>query len=317
MSIPIWIASLPLIAMAPHPAASRVDDSTATSTVTTVAATHRELDPDPTGTIWTPDIVYGHTGDVDLQLDLAQPPDSKAGPFPCIVIIHGGAWRAGNRTMHDDLARELAARGYVAATISYRFCPEYVFPAQVEDAKCAVRYLRAHAEKYHIDPDRFGAIGFSAGAHLAMMLGTLDAEDGMEGDGGWANQPSKVQAVVSFFGPTDFVPTMPEGSSRLVVDFLGGTAAEKPEAYREASPVSHVNKGDAPMFLLQGTADNLVPWQHATRMAEALTKAGVPGRVELLVGQRHGWMGAEFRRTLEEGVLFFDDQLKAATKSIP
>lgn len=273
--------------------------------------------PDPTNTLWTSDVVYGRAGDVELQLNLAQPPDSPEVIHPCVVIIHGGAWRAGNRAMHDELARELAARGYVAATISYRFCPQFTFPAQVEDAKCAVRFLRAHAEQYGIDAERIGAIGFSAGAHLAMMLGTLDADAGMEGDGGWAGQSSKVQAVVAFFGPTDLLAEYPAESVRLVSDFIGGSIEDKPGAYQLASPIAHVNRGDAPMMLFQGTKDNLVPWTQATSMADALSKAGVTGRVELLIGKAHGWLGPELIRTLEEGVAFFDEVLNGTAKSLP
>jgi len=268
------------------------------------------------GVAWLPDLVYGKGGDADLLLNLAQP-EADGAVHPGIVIIHGGAWRAGNRRMHDELARELAKRGYVAATVSYRFCPQYTFPAQVEDVKCAVRFLRAHADEYHLDPQRIGAIGFSAGAHLSMMLGTLDADAGLEGEGGWADQSSKVQAVVSFFGPTDFVSAFPEESSRLVSDFLGGTQQEQPAAYQLASPISHVNRGDAPMMLFQGTLDNLVRWTQATRMAEALTQAGVSGRVELLIGKGHGWMGPELIRTLEGAVGFFDEHLKVAPKPSP
>jgi acetyl esterase/lipase len=180
-----------------------------------------------------------------------------------------------------------------------------------------VRYLRAHADEYNIDSDHIGAIGFSAGAHLSMMLGVLDAEDGMEGEGGWAHQSSKVQAVVSFFGPTEFRTDFPAESSRLVSDFLGGLPEENPAAYQLASPLAHVNRGDAPMMLFQGTQDNLVLWTQATSMAEALTRARVDGRVELLVGKGHGWMGPELLRTLEEAVAFFDAYLKVEPKRIP
>lgn len=266
---------------------------------------------------WTPDIAYGKGGEVDLQLNLARPAAPGEAPHPAIVIIHGGAWRAGHRRMHDELARELAKRGYVAATVSYRFCPEHIFPAQVEDVKCAVRYLRAHAAEYDLDPERIGAIGFSAGAHLSMMLGTLDPADGLEGEGGWADQNSKVQAVVSFFGPADFITDFPGESSRLVLEFLGGTAEEVPDAYRRASPLAHVDSGDAPMLLFHGTRDNLVRWTQSTAMAEALTNAGVPGRVELLIGRGHGWMGPELIRTLEAAVAFFDEHLKVGSKATP
>ncbi len=117
----------------------------------------------PDGVVYEPNIEYGKGGDESLRLDLARPKDAE-GELPCVVVIHGGAWRAGNRGQHTDLIFQLAQRGYVAATISYRFCPKYHFPAQVEDAKCAVRYLRANADKYHIDKKRFGAVGASAGA---------------------------------------------------------------------------------------------------------------------------------------------------------
>ncbi len=266
---------------------------------------------------WLPDLVYGTGGGVDLQLNLARPQSADGVRHPCIVIIHGGGWRAGHRRAHDDLARELAKRGYVAATVSYRFCPQHPFPAQVEDVKCAVRYLRAHAEEHHLDPRRIGAIGFSAGAHLSMMLGAVDLDAGLEGEGGWEEQSSKVQAVVAFFGPTDLVTEYPPQSVGLVRDFLGGTIEEQPAAYRQASPVNHVDAGDAPMLLFHGTLDPLVLWPQATRMAEALTQAGVSGRVELLLGKGHGWTGAELMRTLEEAVAFFDEHLKSESKPAP
>lgn len=307
-----WTAlAAALLAMAPLPRAAATHAPPATP------ASQPEPAPAASGIAWLPDIVYGQGGGVDLQLNLARPDSSGDSRHPCIVIIHGGGWRAGHRRAHDDLARELAKRGYVAATVSYRFCPEHVFPAQVEDVKCAVRYLRAHADEHHLDPQRIGAIGFSAGAHLSMMLGAVDLEAGLEGEGGWAEESSKVQAVVSFFGPTDFVIEYPPQSVNLVRDFHGGTMEEQAGAYRQASPVNHVDAGDAPMLLFQGTIDPLVLWPQATRMGEALTQAGVSGRVELLLGKGHGWTGAELLRTLEGAVTFFDEHLKAEPNPTP
>jgi len=137
-----------------------------------------------------------------LKLDLASPKGLDHA-VPAIVVIHGGGWMAGKRQDMTSFAKEAAAHGYVAATISYRFAPKHRFPAQIEDSKCAVRYLRAHAKELNIDPKRIGAMGVSAGAHLAMMLGAMDSADAMEGDGGNPEQPSKVQAVVSFVGPVN------------------------------------------------------------------------------------------------------------------
>jgi acetyl esterase/lipase len=262
----------------------------------------------PAGVKFERDVVYGKGGEEDLKLDISRP-EKTNGAAPGVVVIHGGAWRAGSKADHDSLTWDFAKRGYVSATVEYRFCPKYPFPAQVEDVKCAVRFLRAHADKYGLDPKRIGAMGFSAGAHLSMMLGVLDPADGLEGNGGWADQSSKVQAVVAYFGPTDFTSGYPEASAQLVKDFLGGTLAEKPGVYKAASPVTYVNAGDAAMLLFQGTKDPLVPHAQAYRMAEALTAAGVPGRVEILIGAGHDWGGAEMARTARETDAFFDQHL--------
>src|SRR5262249_51489713 len=143
------------------------------------------------------DLVYGKGGDTDLQLDLAMPKDG-AGPFPALVCIHPGSWRQGNRQQLGQTIEVLAGHGYAAVTVSYRLVPTAIFPAQIEDCKAAVRWLRANAKKYKVDPDRIGAIGFSAGGHLACLLGTTDRNDGLEGNGGNPEQSSRVQAVVSF-----------------------------------------------------------------------------------------------------------------------
>jgi acetyl esterase/lipase len=269
----------------------------------------RAADP-PAEVEFRRDIEYGRVGDEPLKLNLSIP-KGATGRLPAVVVIHGGGWRHGDRALHDDLTWRFAKEGYVSATIGYRFCPKHVFPAQVEDVKCAVRFLRANAEKFGIDPDRIGAVGFSAGAHLSMMLGTMDAADGLDGSGGSPGFSSKVQAVVSFFGPTDFDLPATDAALPLFEAFLGGTREEKREECRLASPVTYVNKGDAAMLLLQGTNDPLVPHAHATRMADAMQAAGVPGRVELIVGAGHGWGGAELVRSADAMTAFFAERLKA------
>ncbi len=257
------------------------------------------------------DVVYGKGAGEDLKLNLARPKKAD-GLLPCIVVIHGGGWAAGRKEGHDDLTWKAAQRGYVSATVGYRFAPKHRFPAQVEDVKCAVRFLRANAEKYGLDPKRIGATGFSAGGHLSMMLGVMGKEDGIEGEGGWADQPSQVNAVVAYFGPTDFVTAdYPPASRNIVKEFIGGLREEKMEEYRRASPVTYVSKGDAPVLIFQGTKDPLVPHAQAYAMVEALTAAGVPGRADLIVGAGHGLGGAEVLRTMEATFAFFDQHLKA------
>lgn len=263
------------------------------------------------------DVVYTKAGTEELKLDLVRPAEGE-GPFPAVIVIHGGAWRAGNKRDVRKLMDELAARGYVTVSPQYRFCPKDPFPAQVHDVKAAVRWLKGHAKDYKVDPDRLGAVGFSAGAHLALMLGVTGPEDGLEGqesakgqggDGGVPN--TKIQAVVNYFGPTDLAATdIPEVSKPLLRDFLGGTPAEKPEATAKASPITFVTKDDPPILTFQGTKDPLVPHTQATKLADALTAAGVPGRVELLVGAGHGWGGDDLQDTIAETIEFFDKILK-------
>jgi acetyl esterase/lipase len=256
----------------------------------------------------TPDIVYGHAAGEDLKMDLARP-KGMTHPAPAILWIHGGAWRGGNKGEFERLIQESARKGYVAASINYRLLPKYTFPAQVEDAKCAVRYLRANAEKLQIDPNRIGAVGSSAGAHLSMMLGAMDTGDGLEGDGGSPDASSRVQVVVSYAGPTDLAVPFPIASKKLIADFVGGPTEEKADVAKAASPITYVSPGDPPMLLIQGTKDPLVPHAQAIEMVEALTKAGVPGRVELMMGEGHGWP-KEHDRVMRATFEYLDRYLK-------
>jgi acetyl esterase/lipase len=271
----------------------------------------RAAPPAPPATVdFQPDITYATIDGEELKLNLSRPKDAH-GALPCVVVIHGGAWRGGHRNGHNDITWNFANRGFVAATVSYRFCPKHPFPAQVQDVKAAVRFLRANCEKFNIDPKRLGAVGFSAGAHLSMMLGTMDREDGLDDVGEHTDQSSKVQAVVAFFGPTDLLLTYPEVTRPLLKDFLGDLPENVPQIAKRASPITYVSPGDAPMLLYQGTKDPLVPHQQAIVMADALTKAGVPGRVELMLGGGHGWSGNDLKRTAEGTFAFFEEQLKA------
>lgn len=253
-------------------------------------------------------VVYGEAGGEKLTLHLALP--AGPGPFPGVLFIHGGGWSGGKKDDHKNEALEAARRGFVGVTVGYRLAPKSKFPAQVEDVKCAVRWMRAHAGELKLNPKKLGAVGFSAGAHLAMMLGTMEKADGLDESGGWADQSSKVQAVVEFAGPTDLLAEIPEISKGILKNFLGGPPEEIQEAYRRASPVTYVSPGDAPMLLYQGTEDPLVPWQQAHLMAQALAKVKVPGRMELLLGAGHGWRNPQLQDSVRGMWEFLDRNLR-------
>ena len=318
----LWLSILLAIAPNSVEVQSRPDGQPSTAPAANPAAAAAV--PASDAVKFVADVVYATPqrpeGPFELKMNIAMPPGDAAGAKrPCIVAIHGGAWAAGNRGDLDKLVREMAQAGYVAATISYRLVPTDLFPAQSQDCAEAVRFLRTHAAEYGIDPDRIGAVGFSAGAHLAMLLGVCSDADGLWPAAAEGQPSAKVNAVVSFFGPSKLdAADIPEVSRPLVGRLVG------PEPLRDgktitqrliaASPITYVTVDDAPMLLIQGTKDPLVPHTQAMLMAEAMTQVGVQGRVELLVGAGHGWAGEELLRTLKITKEFFEKHLRSPTK---
>jgi len=265
-------------------------------------------------------ITYGKSDDCELKLDLALPEGD--GPFPAIVFIHGGGWYQGSRQGYRDQILEAARRGYVAATISYRLMKfdadqketttaEPIFPAQIHDAKAAIRWLRAIAAKYHVDPDRIGVTGGSAGGHLSLLVGLTDKDSGLEGDGGNGEQSSRVQAVVNFFGPTEMASCHDTSIVPWIFRlFMGGTPTEVAQIYKAASPVTYVSKDDPPVLTLHGDKDTLVPIAQATQLDERMKAAGASHTLMVFQGAGHGFPGDQGRKSVDAMWDFFDRHLK-------
>ncbi len=237
------------------------------------------------------DVPFGAVAGRVLLLDLALPKKRATGdPLPAFVYMHGGAWASGSKEDGVPAICYYAQHGFAAASVGYRLSGEARFPAALGDCKCAVRFLRAHAGKYGIDPRRIGAVGASSGGHLAAMLALTDGKQ-FAGDGGWGEYPADVCAVCDLFGVSDFLQMpkkhFPEALS-ATARFLGGTIDEVGGRYREASPVNYVHAGAPPFLLIHGDADELVPLRQSELLRDALEKAGVEAMLHIVKGAPHG-----------------------------
>lgn len=261
----------------------------------------------PQGVEVTRDVEYGNPGGKrPLLLDLYRPKES-AKPVPALIFIHGGGWKGGKKDDYRPYAHAFAKRGYVVASISYRFAKESRFPAAVEDAKCAVRWMRANAAKHGVDPKRLAVVGGSAGGHLAMMVGYSSEVEELEGDGGHSGVSSRVAAVVDLYGPTDLTTEVARGSG-LVSAFIGKSFDDAPMSYRLASPITHVGAGDPPTLILHGTIDDVVPVAQSDLLAAKLKSAGVPYVYDRLAGWPHTM---DLAKPVFERCLWFMDRFFA------
>lgn len=201
---------------------------------------------------------------------------------PAVLMVHGGGWEGRTREDMDDIAREFAQNGFVVANISYRFAPEYQFPAQLHDLQQAVRWLRSNAGRFNVDAERIGAYGFSSGGHLVALLAMVSPGD--ELDTPYGGSETRLRAVVAGAAPTDLRKYT---GSRLVPRFLGATPEENPDVFALASPVVHVSADDPPVFLYHGSLDRLVDISHARDMRAALESAGVYSELFIVNGLGH------------------------------
>lgn len=242
-------------------------------------------------------------------LDLYLPVSTT--PSPLVVFIHGGGWYEGDKEHHH--AKSLIERGYAVASINYRLTDEAIWPAQVHDTKAAIRYLRANASSYNIDPLRIGVWGMSAGGQLAALLGTSGDVPQVEGTLGPLGVSSRVQAVVDWFGPTDFVSIKHGQAVRkkaqwILTRLFGGPVLEHKELAVTASPVTFASADDPPFLIMHGDRDKLVPLEQSKRLSQLLQRSGAKSRLVVVKGKGHELFDKEQFDLVTQ---FFDETLKA------
>jgi acetyl esterase/lipase len=279
-----------------------------------VAAGCLHAAPTPTAQL---DVTYGQVGTTALKLDVWLP--AGAGPFPAVVMIHGGGWEGGDKREFYGHIPNYLAQGVACFPISYRLSGQAQYPACVDDCCAAVRWVRAHAADYQVDPDRIAVLGGSAGGHLSLMVATAPTAD-TDVDSHGKKLKSLVVAAAGLDGPMDmtvlatYQATTPEEQRNLAYaqavakKLLGGTPQEAPDKYVAASPISRVTADTPPALLLYGTKDTLVPPAQQTAMADKLKAAGVSVEVVPLEGQNHGASG---QYSNPQVMKFLLDHLKA------
>ena len=291
--------------------------------VTAAACFAQNPAPVPPGTVVERDLVYAQADEKKLVLDLYRPEKSPQN-LPVVVWVYGGAWRSRNRTPQAPKASWLAAHGYAVAVIDYRLSSEALFPAQINDCKAAVRWLRANAAKFGLDGNRIGAWGESSGGHLVTLLGVTGGVADLEGALGNADQSSRVQAVVDFFGPTDFLQmdahalpgaTLkhdPPGSPESLL--VGGPIQENAAKAARANPIVYVTKEAPPFLIVHGEQDLSVPLHQSELLYAAMKTARVDVTFYKIAGAGHS--GPPFYSELMRAAVlaFFDEHLKTPPK---
>jgi acetyl esterase/lipase len=264
----------------------------------------------PEGVVFERDVEYANPDNQHLQLNIARPKEGD-GPFPAVVCIHGGGFRAGNREGYNGTILKLARRGYVAITVTYRLAPKYQFPAAVQDTKAAVRWLRANAKKYHVDQDRIGTTGGSAGGHLALFLGVTGDVKEFEGDQN-PGFPSTVRCVVSYYGPTDFTKSYGKSvdAAQVLPLWIGGDLTTAKEKHIRASPLYWVTPDAAPTLCIHGTKDTYVHHEQSEWLIDKMKSASVEAGLLLLEGAGHGFKEADAEKAEKAMFDFFAKHLR-------
>lgn len=277
----------------------------------------------PVGINLEKDLAYIPNGDPAQKLDLYLPARPADQPLPLIVHIHGGGWRGGNK--FPCPVSSMVLKGYVVASIEYRFSQKAVFPVQIQDCQAALRWLRAHSKEYNLDPNRVGVIGASAGGHLSALVGTAGGKKAFAPIGGHEDQSDRVQAVCDIYGPADFTTVVQQADAdknvKNIFNFnlrgdpyslLIGAPLEEKAKSQAVSPVHYVSKDSPPFLILHGTHDTLVPYAQSEQLAAALKAKGVEAWLQKLPGSGHG--GPAFSKPSVHKLTqdFFDKHLKGA-----
>lgn len=281
----------------------------------------------PPGFIAEYDVKYVPEGDAAQSLDIYFPETRAEKPLPLLIWIHGGGWRGGSKTQPPYLSQ--LRRGYVVASIEYRFSQKAKFPAQIQDCQAAIRWLRANAEKYSVDPDRIGVGGASAGGHLAALVGTSGGKKAFPMIGGNEDQSDRVQAVCDIFGPTDFWTVITQADENKNVknifkwnngdpysDLIGGKLGEDKEKCAAVSPVRYVSTDNPPFLILHGDKDTLVPYAQSVELRDLLATAGVEVTLQRLPGAGHGGPAFGLPALAQLASAFFDKHLKGVDAKI-
>lgn len=264
----------------------------------------------PDSVVFERGVEFSNAENQHLQMNIARPKEG-GGPFPAVLCIHGGGFRAGTREGYDRMCLALAQRGYVAATVTYRLAPTFQFPAAVHDCKAAVRWLRANATRYHLDPARIGAMGGSAGGHLALFLGVTEGVKAFEGEGN-TGVSSAVNCVVSYAGPSDFTKSYGKSvdAHEVLPLFFGGNLETRRREHVVGSPLYWVTPQAPPTLCIHGTKDEYVAHEQAGWMVDRLKAAGVEASLFSIEGAGHGFKGDEVPRADQAMFEFFDRYLK-------
>jgi pectinesterase len=261
------------------------------------------------------DLVYAKYGERELILDLYEPKNASE-RFPAVVFIHGGGFYKGDPSSYTAMAMDLASKGYVTMNIFYRLSGEAPFPAAIQDCKAAVRWARANARKYHIDPNRIGSVGGSAGGHLSGLLGTSGPATYLEGLGGNPNQSSQIQACIVMAGGMDWrtpqaQKTAEEDPRRRIYTFLDGTNKSAAQTYHNASPVFHVSKATPPMCFMDGEFDS--PGTRYPGIIQKLDTLGIYHESHVIKNAPHPFWSSDpfFDPSMDILTKFFDKSLKS------